>query len=525
VTVATARLRSLATPRVTFLALAFVTIGAAGALGLVAGERPAIALLAAGAGLAALLSAARPDVATLLVVAILYSNAGAVAVRTYGVPYFFAAAFPVALIAPFAYHVIARRRPFVVTPAMFFLLGLSAVYVVGTVFSRDTRAALDGLFLFATSGVGLYIAMVNVVRDVRTLRRIVFVVLAVSAVLGSLSMLQTATGSYGNDFFGFAQVNWPGIGTTGPTDAGGTPRAAGPIGEQNRWAQVLLVLVPIGAFLALRVRPRIVQLGVAGATGLVLLGVGATFSRGAALGMVAVLGLLVAYRYVRIRHLAVLALAGVLILALFPRYAERLANLEALTNLEAGAQGAAAGGDVGNLRSRATQMLTGVLIFIDHPLIGVGPGMYSEHYQRYADKVDIGLLDARVDPVDREAHSLYAEILAEGGALGTIFFLGMVGVTLVQLHRARNRWLRTRPDLADLAAGFLFALTAYMGSAVFLHLSYERYFWLLMALAGVTAHLLLHAAEEDLDPQPPYSQSVKPNVLPKPAGLVGIDSP
>jgi O-antigen ligase len=507
-TVRTDRLRGLATPRATFLAAVLVTIAAAGAFGFLAGERPAIALVVAGAGLAALLTAGRPDFATLLVIAILYSNAGAVAVRTYGVPYFFAAAFPLALVAPFAYHVIARRRPVVVTPAMFFLLGLSAVYVTGTLFSRDVPAALDGLFLFATSGVGLYVATVNVVRDVRTLRRVVFVLLAIGAVLGSLSMLQTATGSYGNDFFGFAQVNWPGVGTTGPTEAGTPPRAAGPIGEQNRWAQVLLVLVPIGAFVALRVRPRLVQLGVAGATGLVLLGLVATFSRGAALGMVAVLGLLVVYRYLRVRHLAVLALAAVVLLALFPRYAERLGNLEALTQLEAGAGAATAGGDVGNLRSRATQMLTGVLIFIDHPLVGVGPGLYSEHYQRYADKVDVGFLDTRIDPVDREAHSLYAEILSEGGVLGTFFFLGVVGATLRQLHLARRRWRASRPELADMAAGFMFAVTAYMGSGVFLHLSYERYFWILIALGGAAAHILLHAPEEDLDPQPPYSQSV-----------------
>jgi O-antigen ligase len=135
--------------------------------------------------------------------------------------------------------------------------------------------------------------------------------------------------------------------------------------------------------------------------------------------------------------------------------------------------------------------------------------MYSEHYQRYADRVDIGLLDARVDPVDREAHSLYAEILAEGGALGTFFFLGIVGVTLRELHRARRRWRQRRPELADLAAGFLFALTAYMATGVFLHLSYERYFWILVALAGATAHILLHAPEEALGGQPPpYSQSV-----------------
>jgi len=502
-------LQGVVGPRLRFIAAAGATIGAAGALGLVAGERPAIALVAAGVGLAGLITAARPDFATLLVIAILYSNAGAVAVRTYGVPYFFAAAFPIILVAPLAYHLIALRRPFVLPRATFFLLLLGFVYFVGTVLASDTLAALDGLYLFATSGVGLYLAVVNVVRDIHTLRRVVWVLLAVGAVLGGLSVLQTVTGSYGNDFLGFAQVNWPGIGTTGPVEGGGPPRAAGPIGEQNRYAQVMLVLVPIGALAALRMRPRIAQIALGGATALTLLGMVAAFSRGAALGMVGLVGLLLLYRYVRLRHLALVALGVVILFAAFPRYAERLANLEALTQLEAGAGGATAGGDVGNLRSRATQMLAGVLMFIDHPLVGVGPGMYDEHYQDYADRVHVGLFDARVDPVTRQAHSLYAEVAAEGGSLGLVAFFGIVAVTARELHRARVRWLRKRPELADLATGFILALGAYLGTGVFLHLSYERYYWILIALASAAGYVLLHLPEEETDGQPePYSQSV-----------------
>jgi hypothetical protein len=34
-----------------------------------------------------------------------------------------------------------------------------------------------------------------------------------------------------------------------------------------------------------------------------------------------------------------------------------------------------------------------------------------------------------------------------------------------------------------LASSFLFALFAYLASATFLHLSYQRFFWVLLALA------------------------------------------
>jgi putative inorganic carbon (hco3(-)) transporter len=43
-----------------------------------------------------------------------------------------------------------------------------------------------------------------------------------------------------------------------------------------------------------------------------------------------------------------------------------------------------------------------------------------------------------------------------------------------------------------LASSFFFALVAYMGTAFFLHLSYQRYFWLLLALASSTIWALEH---------------------------------
>jgi O-antigen ligase len=93
-----------------------------------------------------------------------------------------------------------------------------------------------------------------------------------------------------------------------------------------------------------------------------------------------------------------------------------------------------------------------------------------------------------VQSTDRESHSLYAGILAENGFLGFIAFFGAVGVLLRRLNRSRRRWLSERPDLADLSAGFFLALVAYLASGIFLHMAFQRYYWLLFALAAACVH-------------------------------------
>jgi hypothetical protein len=68
--------------------------------------------------------------------------------------------------------------------------------------------------------------------------------------------------------------------------------------------------------------------------------------------------------------------------------------------------------------------------------------------------------------------------------------MGVLLVTIRENLRARRRWLRVRPEYGHLATGMALAVIAYMFSGITLHLSYERYFWFLLALAGSTAWLL-----------------------------------
>jgi O-antigen ligase len=85
---------------------------------------------------------------------------------------------------------------------------------------------------------------------------------------------------------------------------------------------------------------------------------------------------------------------------------------------------------------------------------------------------------------------LYFEIGAETGILGLGLFCTITGVTLARLWSRRRRWAEERPDLAALAASLWLAVIAYLGTGMFLSLAYQRYWWVLLALAGAATQIL-----------------------------------
>jgi len=173
-----------------------------------------------------------------------------------------------------------------------------------------------------------------------------------------------------------------------------------------------------------------------------------------------------------------------LLVAIAPGYRGRLETLlgvQGLFSAQASEQ------PDGATRGRTTEMLAALYVFLDHPILGVGPGQYAPFYSMsYHMNPEIAL---RYLPKSRRAHSLYAELAAETGLLGLTVFLFLVGRLLYQLWQASRRWVFNRPDLANLATTFVFSIAAYLGTALFLHLSYERYYWLLLALASAALQL------------------------------------
>jgi O-antigen ligase len=126
-------------------------------------------------------------------------------------------------------------------------------------------------------------------------------------------------------------------------------------------------------------------------------------------------------------------------------------------------------------------------VIVDHPVLGVGPDMFNLYYEEYADIVGLLVKEGQT----REAHNLYLGLGAELGIVGLAVFLWIGYKTVAMVLEARRRSIRRRPDLELLTTPFALSLLTYYVTGLFLHLSFARFYWLILALAGAAAIITL----------------------------------
>jgi O-antigen ligase len=79
------------------------------------------------------------------------------------------------------------------------------------------------------------------------------------------------------------------------------------------------------------------------------------------------------------------------------------------------------------VEQRAALMYAGVLMFIDHPWVGIGPGGFVSALQQYGPQIDV-LFD-----YVGSAHNGYVEVAAEMGIIGVVGFVLLMGGLLRRL--------------------------------------------------------------------------------------------
>lgn len=487
------------------IAVAILIIMGALAAGILAADAPILTVAGASALLLGIAIVLRPDVATLTTLAILYSNAAVVAVRFHGVPFFVGALVPLLLVVPLARDLIVRRLPVVAPPMLGWMVVFLLIHLISALFSSETVRSFDAVVIFVVEGFGLYFLLLNVIRTPGMVRYTTWVLVASGALVSVFSVHQAITGNFDSNYLGFAQAD-SAIRTGVETLTGEVlqPRMAGSIGETNRFAQVMLMLVPLGIFRMIG-EPTAVLRTVAGVLTLIItLGVVLSFSRGGAVALGLLAASLVVLRLVRARFVVVMLLSLGLILVAFPQYTNRLTSLASVGSLTEGSSSSASAVD-NSLLSRATETLAAALVIVDHPLIGVGPDMFPVHYEQYAEVVGILIRN----DAEREAHNLYLGIGAELGLPGLLVFLIIAYQTTRMILAARRASIHRRPDLERLTTPFLLSLMTYFITGMFLHLSFGRFYWLILAVAGAAAIITLRevAADEAAD-QRVINQSV-----------------
>ncbi len=442
-----------------------------------------------------------PELVTLLGISAFYLNVPGIAVTVHGIRPVLAAAAFLLLVGPLVVRLLMRRENVLVDRPLLLIVAFLGALMLSLFAVKDLEAATKWVTTFLVEGLLMYFLVSNLFRTPERLRRGIDVLLTCGAILGGLTFYQEATHSYAQQFSGLAQRNIEyGVDESDELERRSpfreaakiyvVERAGGPVGEPNRYAQVLIVLLPLAYFRTRAERKRWLRLTIATCGVLILAGALLTYSRGGFVALVVLLALLKAIGAIRLKTLGIFTGAVlVAMIAWAPGYFLRVSTLREVPGL---LQGTQTSQTEGVIRSRVTEMLAAWSVFVDYPLLGVGPGQYSPVYSAtYMNNPDIAF--NRVDR-QRRAHTLYFELAAETGAVGLACFLGIVGLIQSRLWRAWRRWRQQREDLAGLAAGFFLSISGYLVSAIFLHLAYQRYYWLLLGMASAALQVLY---EED----------------------------
>lgn len=437
----------------------------------------------------------QPETTTVVVFFVLYSNLTVVAVKHHGVPEIIAASFFLLLGIPLLNYLLIRRQKIITNRIFFLMIVYLGVILISAAVSRDTEGSIDRIVGYVIEGIILYFLIFNTVRTPDALRKGIWALIAAGILMGSVSLYQELTGSYDNDFGGFAQTKDSEI-DTGREDYLGQEiqrrRLAGPVGSKNRYAQIMVVLLPLAIFRIWAERSWILRIIAAASCVPIISGALLTFSRGAGVSIIITLLAMVYLRTIKLWHFIFVALAASLIvLATVPDYVYRITTVANVGKLVSGEVSEADGA----VRGRATVNLAAINIFLDYPILGVGPGQTNDYTATYGNEVGFRRLVG-----ERRAHNMYLEELADTGFVGFTLFMSIVLLTMYQLTQVRRHWLQSRPDIAHTASGFLLAIVAYLSTAVFLHLSYVRYYWLVLALAGTVFHIFGPVSSTEAEP-------------------------
>jgi putative inorganic carbon (hco3(-)) transporter len=459
-----------------------------------------------------------PEIGTLVVLFSIYSNVGVLAMRPETAIQASAgsadenpriaivlAAMALLVFVPLVHQLLIRKEKLIFDGGFVLMLAFFVALLMSSLFARDARLAGARVTDYLLEGLAPYFLLTNVVRDFSTLRRATWSLLLAGSLMGGLTVYQRATHTEAQIYGGLAQM---GVDVTltasgpersrrslaleGKGAAEAQLRAAGPIGEPNRYAQILLVLLPF-AVLTFRTESSLLlrALGLV-AGGLILGGLLLTFSRGAMLTAVVLAGMMACMRFLKTRHLLAAVLgASVLVAAFAPAVIARMASLEHLKSLVFRTDYNYQAPDSSAVHRYALNMATWH-VFLDHPIFGVGPGHFAEYYSvPYANRV--GVIETTKKYM---GHNLYLETLAETGVTGLACLLAIFFVIMHGLWKERRRWLQSQPEIANWATAFFLCLAAYAISAVVAHLSYQRYFWVLVALSSAAARIIHSMYEE-----------------------------
>ncbi len=261
---------------------------------------------------------------------------------------------------------------------------------------------------------------------------------------------------------------------------GGAQYSDGPGGfmaDNNSFALMLNVSLPMLVGIATTDPRRPVRIAAVVIAVLTVPAILFTFSRGGFLTLCVVSALLFWRSKNRLLVAAVMAVVLVGLVAFTSdtftqKYVERTSTID---NYE----------EDGSAQGRINAWRTSWYVFLDYPVLGVGPNNLIAVFRRYSPEVDRF----------RVAHNAYFQLLSESGLPALLLFLGALGTALWRMNRLRL--VTALPWVVTQARMLQIAIIAFMTGSMFLNTAYNE---VIYHLVGLTVCLEVVAEAEASKP-------------------------
>lgn len=398
---------------------------------------------------------------------VIYTNLADVLLARYGIPSVTKLLFGVVIAAVILRWSLGHQKLHLPVVAILLVLIYGVLRIVSSLYAMDSGAALeDGMAYFKEAMIGLLFA--TLVVDAAAFRGVLWAALAGGGLVAALSTYQVVTGNYDMEFGGLAKAGLHQI--VGELDS---YRITGPLTDPNFYAQTLVALVPVAVNRIAGERMPMLKFLAALVAGVLVTAIVFSYSRGALLALLCVAAAMALVWRPKPRHILAAAAVGCMMLPFVPAsYYDRIAAVE--TTLDSDSRGSD-----GSIQGRMAQFQVGLAMVGNHPITGVGAGNYPVNFEQYTN-----LLQVENRREEREAHSLYLEVLAELGVVGFVVFCALLLSLAVSIYTG----VRTLDgagcrDTANLGRALGFGLMGYGIAAVWLHSAWPEYFWLLAGLA------------------------------------------
>jgi O-antigen ligase len=140
----------------------------------------------------------------------------------------------------------------------------------------------------------------------------------------------------------------------------------------------------------------------------------------------------------------------------------------------------------------------GWLMWLDHPIRGVGIGMYAHNSYAYMQRLP------GVMPRTLVAHNMYVQTLAETGLIGLLLFLSIIYVSFINFRKAR---MVEEPEITELRNVWLIVFVVMLIGGITKTDQVDKLLWMVMGVSSFFVNQI--PAKQPLEIKPDEALQVK----------------